>query len=175
MNNAGIGQQRTLKSRVWAIGQLRPPFSELRLKAFALIFLLGTCLLAQAKDDVIGCYSVLTAAVDESPSQLKQPEHLVRAKDIRLTSEHENAPWTGSSEFRVIPAHSSDRFNYSAAYWALERTTLSITWSSNGLSGVQMTLTPTRNGFEGTVESFWDFPPYTVDKRQAVLTRRACD
>jgi hypothetical protein len=145
------------------------------LKAFALIFLLGTCVLAQAKDDVTGCYSVVTAVAGESPSQLKQSAHLVRAKDIRLTSEHENAPWTGSSEFRVIPMNSSDRFNYSTAYWALERMTLLITWSNNGLSGVQMTLTPTKNGFEGTVESFWDFPPYTVHKRQVVLTRRACN
>lgn len=147
------------------------------MKVFLLILSLGTSALAQvqAKDDVAGCYAVLTATVNESPAQLKRPAHFAHEKDIRLTSERENAPWAGSSDFRVAPVSSSERFNYSAAYWALERETISITWSSNGLSGVRMILTPTRNGFEGMVESFWDFPPYTENKRQAVLTRRPCD
>ncbi|MGO4381061.1 hypothetical protein AB4Z19_22510 [Pseudoduganella sp. RAF19] len=145
------------------------------MKAIAYIFLSGTCILAQAKDDVIGCYSVLIAGRDESLPHTKQSAHLVRAKDIRLTDEHEKAPWAGTSKFRVIPVHSKETFNYSAAYWVAEGKSLSITWSSNGLSGVQMTLTPTRNGFAGTVENFWDFPPYTEDKRRTVLTRRACD
>jgi hypothetical protein len=69
---------------------------------------------------------------------------------------------------------SADAFNYRASYWQLNRERLSITWSSNGLSGVEMMLTPTANGFEGTIESFWDFEPSTSDRRRAVLTRRPC-
>jgi hypothetical protein len=144
------------------------------LKAFAAFLLLVPCVFAQAKDDVIGCYAVSNAPVHKSSSQSKQSDHLVRAKDIRLSSEPASAPWTNSSEFRVVPVHSSDRFTYSTAYWSLERNMLSITWSSNGLSGVQMKLTPTRTGFDGTIESFWDFAPFTTDKRQAVLTRQSC-
>jgi hypothetical protein len=97
-----------------------------------------------------------------------------RAKDIRLTSEHATTPWARDQIFQVLPLTSADAFNYRASYWQLNRERLSITWSSNGLSGVEMMLTPTANGFEGTIESFWDFEPSTSDRRRAVLTRRPC-
>jgi hypothetical protein len=138
------------------------------------LILLTINAVANAKASPVGCYSVFVAEANASPVHLASPEHLVRAKDIRLTSKHATTPWAGGAVFQVLPAASSDKFAYSASYWQVKKDGLSIIWSNTGLAGVEMTLTPTRSGFEGSIENFWDFEPFTTDKRRAVLTRKPC-
>ena len=145
------------------------------MRSLPFLILLTITVVANAEAGPVGCYSVLVAERNESlASQLTRPEHLARAKDIRLTSKHATTPWAGGEIFQVLPVTTLEKFDYRASYWELKKTGLSITWSNNGLSGVEMTLTSTASGFEGTIESFWDFEPFTTDKRRAVLTRRPC-
>lgn len=148
--------------------------AEFRLKILLFGSLLSICLIGQANDNVIGCYAVSIMKSEKLSLQLKSLEHLTRLKDIRLTSEHARTPWKADSAFRVVPAVTSDRFDYAAAYWELEKGKLSITWTNTGLSGVEMNLRSTAGGFEGTIEQFWDFEPFVTDKRRVILTRRPC-
>lgn len=144
------------------------------MRALRLIILLTATVAAHADANPVGCYSVLVGEANVSPPQPMRPEELVRAKDIRLTSASASAPWASGQIFQVLPLSSKDEFTYRASYWQLKRERLSITWSNNGLSGVEMILTPTPNGFAGTIENFWDFEPSTSDRRRVVLTHRRC-
>jgi hypothetical protein len=143
-------------------------------RAQGFLFLLTTIVVVHAKADPVGCYAVFVGETSSSSPQSRKPVHLVRVKDIRLTLEHATTPWTGGQIFKVMPLTSADEFTYIASYWQLKRERLSIIWSNNGLSGVEMILTPTSNGFEGTIKNFWDFGPSTSDERPVVLTRRPC-
>jgi hypothetical protein len=143
-------------------------------RALRFLILLTTIVAAHAEADPVGCYVVLVGEANASTAQSMRPEHLVHAKDIRLTSAQATTPWAKGKIFQVLPLNCIDEFTYRASYWQLERERLSITWSNNGLSGVQMILTPTPNGFAGTIDSFWDFEPSTSDRRRTILTRRRC-
>jgi len=136
--------------------------------------LLTATSVAHAAADPVGCYSVLVEETNVSSLQSMKPDRLLREKDIRLTSKRAATPWANEQIFQVLPATSADKFTYRASYWQLIGERLVITWSNNGLSGVEMILTPTANGFEGTIENFWDFQPSTTDRRRAVLQRRPC-
>ena len=146
---------------------------EFRLKSLLLSSLFVIGLAAHAKDSVVGCYSVLIAEPRAPSSKQSRSAHWVHGKNIRLTLEHVTTPWTGDSAFKVVPVVSSDKFDYRGAYWTLEKEDLSIIWSNNGLSGVQMTLSPATNGLKGVIEEFWDFMPST-NKRRVILTSRSC-
>jgi hypothetical protein len=164
----------------WVNGRVRPvenlgiQFGRVCVRALRFFILLTTTVAAHVEADPIGCYSVLVGETNASPLQPMRAEHLVRAKDIRLTSARVTTPWAGGQIFQVLPLNPADEFTYRASYWQLKRERLSITWSNNGLSGVEMILAPTPIGFEGTIESFWDFEPSTSDRRRTVLTRKRC-
>jgi hypothetical protein len=143
-------------------------------RALRFLILLTTTVAAHAEADPVGCYVVLVGETNASTLQPMRPEYLVHAKDIRLTSARATAPWAEGQIFQVLPLNSADQFTYRTSYWQLKRERLSITWSNNGLSGVEMILTRTPDGFAGTIENFWDFEPSTSDRRRAVLTRRRC-
>lgn len=140
-----------------------------------LFVLLIPTALSHANAETAGCYTVFIERTHVSSPQSIKSERLERAKDVRLTSKSATTPWTNENIYQVLPLSSAEAFNYQAAYWQLKRGRLFITWSNNGLSGVEMKLTPTANGFEGTIESFWDVEPLpSSDKRQAILRRRPC-
>jgi hypothetical protein len=50
-----------------------------------------------------------------------RPEHLLHAKDIRLTSARATTPWAKGQIFQVLPLNSTDEFTYRASYWQLEK------------------------------------------------------
>jgi hypothetical protein len=143
-------------------------------RALRFLILLTTTVSAHAEADPVGCYVVLVGEMNASTAQPMRPQHLVHAKDIRLTSARATTPWAEGQIFQVLPLKSTDEFTYRASYWQLKSERLSITWSNNGLSSVKMILTPAPNGFAGTIESFWDFESSTSDRRRTVLTRRRC-
>lgn len=147
---------------------------EICVKAIWFLTLLTMNVVANARANPVGCYSVLVEEIAPPSVEPMKIRRLVRSKDIRLTSEPATAPWTNSQFFKVLPLAPRNAFNYAASYWELKTERLFITWSNNGLSGVEMDLTPSENGFEGIVQSFWDFQPATSDRRRAVLTRMAC-
>lgn len=122
------------------------------MKSLRFLILLGITVVVHAQAGPVGCYSVVVAEKSEtSPSQLRKPEHLVRAKNIRLTSKHTSTPWPSGEMFQVLSATPLDSFAFGASYWQWKKEGLAITWSNNGLSGVEMILKPTASGFEGTI------------------------
>jgi len=170
-----VGNCYTLNGRDRPQADLRIQFGRACVRALRFLILLTPTVAAHAGADPVGCYSVvLVGEPNASTSQPMRHEHLVHAKDIHLTSARATLPWAEGRIFQVLPLNSADEFTYRASYWQLERERLSITWTNNGLSGVEMILTPTPNGFAGTIESFWDFEPSTSDRRRAVLKRRRC-
>ncbi|MFL6710349.1 MAG: hypothetical protein ACJ8HI_19270 [Massilia sp.] len=138
------------------------------------LMLSATLCAVQAEASPVACYAVFVADTLGLTSPFDASPPLLRAKDIRLTSKPATAPWTGPPSRLVMPANVSEQFDYRAAYWQVDKDVLSITWSNNGLSGVEMRLTPNVAGFEGSIASFWDFAPAITDQRRAVLKRRPC-
>ena len=121
---------------------------------------------AQAHPAFIGCYAVAVASV--------AGDDYVNAKGIRLTSLAAMLPWGSKGGLQVVPALSTERFEYAGAYWERANRQVTITFSNTGLSGLRMYLRPTHAGFEGTIENFWDFMQST-DRHKVVLARRSCE
>lgn len=130
---------------------------------------------AHASDNTVGCYDVLMSPVDKPGVQAKQDKAWIHAKPIHLTSQKVWHPWTGSV-FQVVPAVPTDLFDYRNAYWKREKDQISIIWSNTGLTGAEMTLSPSPGGFEGVFREFWDVVTDTLTpaQRRVILKRRPC-
>lgn len=90
------------------------------MKAIWLLSLLTAIGVANAGADPVGCYSVVIGETSPPSSERVEARHLLRGKDIRLTSEPATTPWTRGQFFQVLPLASGDAFNYAASYWELK-------------------------------------------------------
>lgn len=79
---------------------MRVHFWGVWVRALWFLILLATTVVAHAEAGPVGCYSVFVAETNVSPAQPTGPEHLMRAKDIRLTSDRANTPWADVQIYR---------------------------------------------------------------------------
>jgi hypothetical protein len=135
------------------------------MKRIFIILLFAQSTLVYANDEAIGCYVV----------QVASPSGKVEAKSLQLTSEPANPPWGVAGGMRVLPANPKDKFNYSAVYWVRENGSVVVTFSNNGLSGVQIRARESGSGFQGTIEHFWDTEPSVTESHKVVLARQPCN
>jgi hypothetical protein len=131
---------------------------------FLVIMLTGASMLAHGNDAVIGCYAV----------HVVSPSDKIDMKSVRLTDQAVTFPWSTRGSMRVVPATSTDTFGYSAAYWVRKDDAVVITFTNNGLAGIEIHARPTKVGLQGTMEHFWDAEPFSTDAHEVVLARTAC-
>lgn len=137
------------------------------MKLLSILFLLLISVGSHARENVVGCYSV-QATVNSKGVAARIDE-----KSIRLTSTASSTPWSGKV-FQVVPAVASEHISYHSAFWFEDKAKVVVTFSDNGLSGVRLTLHHSPEGFEGTMERYWDFQNPT-DERKVSLRRKPCE
>jgi hypothetical protein len=133
-------------------------------KTITAIVLLAVSIMALAETGPIGCYTV----------QITSKSRVEHAKSLRLTDKPASTPWGNGGGHQVLPAKAGESFNYSAAYWVIRKNDLVLTFSNNGLSGVEVHVHKVKDGFEGVINNFWDFGPSTTNVRPIKLTRVEC-
>lgn len=137
------------------------------MKLIAIIPLLLTSCPAVDRENIVGCYAVFEHVVTHNVT------NRVVEKSIRLTSRPSSSPWSEGG-FEVVPAIATEDIAYHSLFWREENKRLLVTFSNTGLSGLRMTLRDSFDGFEGTIERYWDFQEPT-DVHAISLTRKSCE
>lgn len=119
-----------------------------------------------ASESAAGCYTVSVTANGK----------VAKATSLRLTEEM--APRRipiEDCDYKVAPARKAEKFTFHAACWRQTQNKVTVVFTNTGLSGVKMKLRQSRLGYEGLIENFWDFEPWTSDAREVRLVRFACE
>ncbi|MYM67075.1 hypothetical protein GTP45_09565 [Pseudoduganella sp. FT55W] len=133
-----------------------------RLVLFFLVVLASAAV--QAVERPIGCFAV----------QISEKSGVEQAKSLRLTDVSVSTPWGNGGANKVVPARAGERFQYAAAYWIVEGNDLILTFTNNGLSGIEFRVRSTEKGYKGVIQNFSDFGPGVDNARPVTLIRFDC-
>jgi len=116
-----------------------------------------------AKKPVVGCYV----------ARVTPAKGAGFAMDVKLTGVPAvRQPMLPARAKRVV-VHAPSGKRYKYAYWTHANGELQITFQP-GMSGIRANVIAIKGGFRGTIEHFWDFPPYESNVGSIILKRVPC-